>query len=306
VSRVAETQPVCSTTGSGSTRWSSRWSRATSPNSLITTAVLAKAGDASARWRSVVLPLPRKPVMMWTGITSRPRRGPPRIPGGGAGRGPADRRGTGPDARRCSTPPPAAAPARTVRFDCSARRRWRPSPGPRARAVTEFGWRARPASGDFGATPPALRPRTQSLPVDPSSALLARCPHTTHTWIGDSQRTGQTGDRPIVSGPRSSAARAAPRKIIGNLIECREAHARVPNDVMVDALQHHEHLRPAGHVRMDRHREDRIVVLAVDPIELVAPDLLEIARVHEPMAVGRRFDEHHGRQIVEVPARRDF
>src|SRR3546814_3883581 len=39
-----------------------------SPNSLITTAVRAIAGSRNARFSSVVLPLPRKPVNKVTGV----------------------------------------------------------------------------------------------------------------------------------------------------------------------------------------------------------------------------------------------
>ena len=46
----------------------SRWSIATSPNSLMMTAVSGSAGSLSSRLSSVVLPAPRKPVSTETGI----------------------------------------------------------------------------------------------------------------------------------------------------------------------------------------------------------------------------------------------
>ena len=49
----------------------SRWSIATSPNSLMMTAVSASAGSFSSRLSSVVLPAPRKPVSTETGIGKR-------------------------------------------------------------------------------------------------------------------------------------------------------------------------------------------------------------------------------------------
>ncbi len=76
--------------------------------------------------------------------------------------------------------------------------------------------------------------------------------------------------------------------------------------VMVEALQHHQHMRAARHVRVDGDREHGIIVFAVHPVELVAPHLLDVARVDEAVAVRRRLDEHHRRQIVEGPARRDL
>ena len=54
------------------------------------------------------------------------------------------------------------------------------------------------------------------------------------------------------------------------------ADAVVLVDVLDDPLVHQQHLRAAAHVRVDRHREDGVVLLAVDPVELVAPDLLEV------------------------------
>ena len=96
------------------------------------------------------------------------------------------------------------------------------------------------------------------------------------------------------------------REVVGDLVEGRPAHAVVPVDVLDDPLVHQQHLRAAAHVGMDRHREDGVVVLAVDPVELVAPDLLDVARIDEAVAVRRRLDEHHRRQVVEVPARRDL
>src|SRR5258706_221222 len=64
--------------------------------------------------------------------------------------------------------------------------------------------------------------------------------------------------------------------------------------------------RTQGDVGMDGYRARRRVHLAIDPVELVAPDLFEMPRVDEAVAVGRRLDEHHRREIVEVPAARDL
>ena len=77
-------------------------------------------------------------------------------------------------------------------------------------------------------------------------------------------------------------------------------------DVLDDPLVHEQHLRVPAHVGVDRQREDGVVHLAVDPVELVHPDLLEVARVDEAVAVRRRLDEHHRREVVDVPAGRDL
>src|SRR5262249_59734915 len=76
---VQHRQPVVSVTSPSSACSTSRWSRPTSPNSLMTTAVSVSAGSLSRRLSSVVLPAPRKPVSTLYGIG-----GARRPPGGGA------------------------------------------------------------------------------------------------------------------------------------------------------------------------------------------------------------------------------
>src|SRR6516162_2270538 len=67
---VQQRQPDCSTTVVSSSRSSRWWSRAISPNSLISTAVSENPGSRSNRCKSVVLPEPRKPVIRVTGVNS--------------------------------------------------------------------------------------------------------------------------------------------------------------------------------------------------------------------------------------------
>ncbi len=75
---LQQTQPLSSKTISSSLASTSRWSSPTSPNSLTITAVRASAGSRSRFASSVVLPLPRKPVITETGtaaiVSARPRR----------------------------------------------------------------------------------------------------------------------------------------------------------------------------------------------------------------------------------------
>ena len=106
---------------------------------------------------------------------------------------------------------------------------------------------------------------------------------------------------------RRQSLRGAPvGEVVRDLVERGPADALVRVDVLDDPLVHEEDLRPAAHVGVDRHGEDRVVVLAVDPVERVHPDLLELPRVDEAVAVRRGLDEHHRREVVEVPARRDL
>lgn len=56
-----------------------------------------------------------------------------------------------------------------------------------------------------------------------------------------------------------------------------------------------------SHIRMDRHREAELVVLSVEVVEVVAPQVLHISRIHPPVRVRRFLDEHHRWKIVQVP-----
>src|SRR5258706_5280939 len=71
-------------------------------------------------------------------------------------------------------------------------------------------------------------------------------------------------------------------------------------------LEHEQHLRPPRDVRVDRYRESGVVHLAIDPIELVAPDFFDLPWTDEAMAVWSGLDEHHGRKVVEIPATGDL
>lgn len=61
-----------------------------------------------------------------------------------------------------------------------------------------------------------------------------------------------------------------------------------------------------GDVGVDGDGEYEVVVLAIAVVELVAPDVFDVAGVDEAVAVRRGLDEHHRRQVVEVPARGDL
>lgn len=57
---------------------------------------------------------------------------------------------------------------------------------------------------------------------------------------------------------------------------------------------------------MDRDREDKLIILAVEVVEVVAPDILHVACIHKAVAVGRLLDEHHRGQVINIPVRRDL
>src|SRR6266436_686401 len=97
-----------------------------------------------------------------------------------------------------------------------------------------------------------------------------------------------------------------PCEIVGHLIHRDELYARMRRDVAVEPFQHQEHLWPPGDIGVNGDGEHRIVIFAIDPVELIAPGLLKVARTDEAVTVRALLDEHHRRQIVEIPVRRHF
>jgi hypothetical protein len=103
-------------------------------------------------------------------------------------------------------------------------------------------------------------------------------------------------------------------------------------------LKHHQTVRMPANIRVHRHRiHEALVVLAVEELEAVHPHLLDVARVHPAVAVGRCegkeelsvslpqknktqfqkrkekkktfltfLNKHHRRQIVRIPTRGDL
>lgn len=57
---------------------------------------------------------------------------------------------------------------------------------------------------------------------------------------------------------------------------------------------------------MNRDWEDEFIVLAVEVVEMVSPDVFHVSSINKPVAVGRRFDEHHRRKVVYVPISRNL
>lgn len=69
---------------------------------------------------------------------------------------------------------------------------------------------------------------------------------------------------------------------------------------------HKQRMRPPRNIRMNRNRENELIILAVKVIKVIAPDILNISRIHEPMTIGGLFNEHHRRQVIEVPVSGDL
>src|SRR5699024_8928725 len=101
-------------------------------------------------------------------------------------------------------------------------------------------------------------------------------------------------------------ARVRSDELISDLIEGRELDAVVRLEVLDETLQHELYLRAARDIGVQGDGEDRVIVLAVDPIELVAPKIFNITRADKAVAVRRGLDEHHWWKIIEVPAGRNL
>lgn len=62
----------------------------------------------------------------------------------------------------------------------------------------------------------------------------------------------------------------------------------------------------ARDIRMNRDGKDELIVLPVEVVEVVPPQILCISCIDEPVTVGRLLDEHVRRQIIQIPVRRNL
>ena len=62
----------------------------------------------------------------------------------------------------------------------------------------------------------------------------------------------------------------------------------------------------AAHVWMDRHSKAKLVLVAIEVIELISPQVFNVSRIDPPMRIGSFLDEHHRWQIIQVPGAGDF
>jgi hypothetical protein len=57
----------------------------------------------------------------------------------------------------------------------------------------------------------------------------------------------------------------------------------------------------ASNIWMYRDGETKLIFFPVEVVEVVSPEIFDITRVHPAMGVGRLFDEHHRRKVIQVP-----
>jgi len=86
-------------------------------------------------------------------------------------------------------------------------------------------------------------------------------------------------------------------EIIAHLLHGDPLDALVAVDVVDDALVHEQDVWATRNVRVDGHGEDKLVVVGIEVVEVVLPDVLDVARVRPAAGEGGVLDEHHGRQV---------
>lgn len=57
----------------------------------------------------------------------------------------------------------------------------------------------------------------------------------------------------------------------------------------------------ASNIGMYCDREAELVLLSVEVIEVVSPEVFNITRIHPAMRIGCFLDEHHRREVVQIP-----
>ena len=71
-------------------------------------------------------------------------------------------------------------------------------------------------------------------------------------------------------------------------------------------FQHQNNMRMPGYIRVYRYRITKIVLLSVEEIEMISPQLLHSLRVHPPVRVRRLLNEEHWGEVVEIPIARNL
>jgi len=112
-----------------------------------------------------------------------------------------------------------------------------------------------------------FRVNTPGAAPHPSNAASRRERHKEHTWVLPFRH------RDAHSSPRSGGGMRRPRhfprrafrEIVRHFVHRHEFHAGVGDHVLVEPLEHHQHMRAAGNVRVNRHREDGIVHIRDKP-----------------------------------------
>lgn len=69
---------------------------------------------------------------------------------------------------------------------------------------------------------------------------------------------------------------------------------------------HQSDMGATRYIRMNANGEDEIIVLSIVVLKVVFPDSFDIPWIDIAMTVGGGLDEHHRREIINVPAPRNL
>ena len=68
--------------------------------------------------------------------------------------------------------------------------------------------------------------------------------------------------------------------------------------IFYSPFQHENHVRVSTHVRVNGHRKAELVILSVEVIEMISPQIFNVSWIYPTVRVRRLFDEHHRWQLL--------
>ena len=74
-----------------------------------------------------------------------------------------------------------------------------------------------------------------------------------------------------------------------------------PTSTLNLPLQHENNMWMPTDVRMYGDWKAKVIVLAIEIVKMVAPQIFDVLRVHPTMRVRSFLDEHHRREVIKVP-----
>lgn len=77
-----------------------------------------------------------------------------------------------------------------------------------------------------------------------------------------------------------------------------EKSVRSPRHIRVNGDGLDKYVRRIGRPLCTETYKYEFIVFPVEVVEVISPEVLDISRIYETMAVRRGFDEHHGWQVL--------
>ena len=95
-------------------------------------------------------------------------------------------------------------------------------------------------------------------------------------------------------------------EIITDVLHLNPLDAWLAADVLDQSLQHENHMWMAADIRMDGHRKAKVVVLSIEIVEMISPQVLNVFWVHPAVGIRSFLDKHHWGQVVKIPILHEF